>query len=71
MTKQEAIDIAASHAREMGWTWLEPVVCEGNLLWIFFPVYVVRTNVGLRGVNVVIKINATDGTIMGANFLPR
>ena len=71
MTETEAIEIAARHAKQQGWTWLEPVECKLNKRWFSQPVYVIRTNTGNRGCNILMMIDATEGTVTEARFLPR
>ena len=71
MTEQEAIAVAAKYAREQAWTWLEPVECRRKSRWFQKPVFEIRTNASSRGSNIVVTVDAIDGTIVRANFLPR
>jgi hypothetical protein len=71
VTEADAINIAAKYAQEQGWPWLEPVVCRRRKRWFSNGVFVIRTNAGMRGGNVVLTIDATDGKVREAQFLRR
>lgn len=71
MTEADAIDIAVKHAEQQGWPWLEPVECKRQKRWLSNAVYVIRTNAGKRGANVVLTIDAVDGKVKEARFLSR
>jgi hypothetical protein len=71
VTEAEAIEIAFSHAQKQGWTWLQPVHCQLRSRWFGNAVYVIRSSADKRGANVEVTIDAEDGTIKDARFLPR
>ncbi|MBM3273434.1 hypothetical protein FJY94_09435 [Candidatus Kaiserbacteria bacterium] len=71
MTEADAIDIAAKHAEQQGWPWLEPVECIRRKRWFSNAVYVIRTNADKRGANVVLTVDAVDGEVREAQFLKR
>lgn len=64
--------IAEAHklAVERGWTWREPVEVtaaaeRGE------PVWVIRTNLLMRGQNVKIVLRQSDRVVLHAGYLPR
>ncbi len=63
-------EYARNLASERGWPWHEPVEVTGaaeggEAVWI------VRTNVRMRGQNVVIVLRRSDHSLVRAGFLPR
>jgi len=66
----ELIAEAQRLALERGWTWREPVEVtaaaeRGE------PVWVIRTNIRMRGQNVRIVLRQSDRTLVHAGYLPR
>ncbi len=64
------IECARSLAKERGWTWHDPVditaaVHSGE------PVWVLRTNVLMRGQNIRVILRQSDHTVLHAGYLPR
>ena len=71
VTEADAIEIAAKHAKQQGWPWLEPIECKRQEPWFANAVFVIRTNADKRGANVVLTIDALDGEVREARFLSR
>ncbi|HMF98039.1 MAG TPA: hypothetical protein VKE96_27250 [Vicinamibacterales bacterium] len=68
--RDELIEQARRVAEERGWTWREPVdVTEGA--HDGEPVWIVRTNVLMRGVNVRVVVRRSDRAVVHAGYLPR
>lgn len=68
--RQQLIDKARRLAEERGWTWHEPVevsagTYKGELVWI------VRTNVLMRGPSVRVMLRRSDASVVHAGYLPR
>lgn len=73
ISEHEAIEIARRVAAEKGWRWEEPVVARRTrTLFIVGPAeWEVTTNADKRGTNVRVVLNAEDGAVLRAAFLPR
>ena len=73
ISEQEAIEIARRVAAEKGWRWREPVKARRTRTWIFIgrAEWEVRTNAEMRGTNVLVVVDAQDGTVVRAAYLPR
>ena len=69
MNKQQAIELAFSHAKDLGWLWLEPVKCNQTRGKNGKLVNIVRTNDKSRGMNIVIEIDDETGEILDATYL--
>ena len=69
-TRDQLIEQARKLANEREWNWLEPVEvtasAEGGE-----PVWIVLTNVPMRGQNVRIVIRQSDHAVVNAGYLPR
>jgi hypothetical protein len=71
MTKEQAITISAKYAEQQGWPWLQPIECKRAFPWCFKADYLIRSLADHRGQNVVMTIDAVDGTIKNARFVSR
>ena len=71
VSEGRALAIAKEHAEDRQWPWLEPVECKLETGSSPQGIYVIRTNTRGRGCNVVMQVDASDGTITKSNFLPR
>jgi hypothetical protein len=71
VTETDAIQIAAKHAEQQGWPWIEPVECKLRRRWFSCAVYVLRTNADKRGANIVMTIDAENGRVLEARILSR
>lgn len=71
MTEDEAVETARAYARKEGWPWLTPIECRRKSGWFCNSVYVVRTNKGRRGANVIAIIDEVTGDIIESHFLRR
>jgi hypothetical protein len=65
VTRDKAIELARAHCEKEGLPWVEPVVVTER-----WREYVVRTNTEMRGGNVVIKINNSDGRVIRSGVSP-
>jgi hypothetical protein len=68
--RDQLIECARILAKKRGWTWHDPVditaaAHNGE------PVWVVRTNILMRGQNVRVVLRKADHTILQAAYLPR
>ena len=70
MTEEYILEVARRYADQRGWTWLDPVEIRA-VSWASLPAFQVDTNVGNRGLNISIILDAADGSVMHAGFLPR
>lgn len=73
ISEEEAIERARRCAEERGWAWQEPVRVTRSRAFLFFGRvrYEVRTNAEMRGSNARIVVDAEDGAITEAHWLPR
>lgn len=73
LSEQDALARARALAEERGWPWLEPVEVsrERSLVVVGRERWVVTTHVGYRGASARIVMNADDGSIVSAGYLPR
>ena len=73
ISEQDAVATARRLAEERGWRWEEPVhVSRRRSLVLFGRVsYEIRTNADRRGCNVRVVLDADDGTVVEAHWLPR
>lgn len=73
ISEEEAIEIARRVAAEKGWRWQAPVRAHRTRAWIFVgrAEWEVRTNADMRGTNVLVVVDAQDGTVLRAAYLPR
>lgn len=73
ITRDEAIAIARQAAVDRGWRWEEPVSAERGRTWLLFGrhKWEVRTNTQRRGANARFVIDAIDGHLLQAVWLPR
>ncbi len=78
MTEEDAIRIAKEVARENGWTWRGEVNASLHrplrlFAWLFRsrPCWDVTSNVGMRGCNVRVSIDAESGEVIRKAFGPR
>ena len=73
ISEEEAIEIARRVAVEKGWRWQEPVKAHRTRAFIFFgrSEWEVLTNADMRGTNVRVVVDAQDGTVLRAAYLPR
>jgi hypothetical protein len=73
ISEEDAIEIARGVAVEKGWRWREPVRARRTRSWIFIgrAEWEVRTNADMRGTNVRVVVDAQDGTVLQAAYLPR
>ena len=71
MNEKDIVEIAANYAHEHSWPWLEPIEIRRRSRWFRNAVYLIRSNTGRRGSNVVMMIDAVDGAIKRASFLKR
>jgi len=70
---ENAIECARRCAEERGWAWREPVLVTRSRTFVFVGRvrYEVRTNAEMRGSNARIVVDAEDGSIIEAHWLPR
>jgi hypothetical protein len=70
---EEAIERARRCAQERGWVWCEPVRVTQSRAFVLGGRlrYEVRTNAEMRGTNARIVVDAEDGSIIEAHWLPR
>jgi hypothetical protein len=70
---EEAIERARRCAEERGWVWLEPVIVNRSRAFVLVGRvrYEVRTNAEMRGSNARVVVDAEDGSIAEAHWLPR
>ena len=72
---EDAIEHARRCAEERGWAWREPVGVTRSPTFAFLGRvrvrYEVRTNAEMRGRNARIVVDAEDGSIIEAHWLPR
>jgi hypothetical protein len=68
-----AIEIARRVAAEKGWQWRLPVKADrtGPFFFSGRAEWEVRTNANMRGTNVLVVVDAQDGTVLRAAYLPR
>jgi hypothetical protein len=73
ISEEEAIEIARRVAAEKGWRWKEPVKAHRTRAFIFIgrAEWEVLTNADMRGTNVRVVVDAQDGTVLRAAYLPR
>jgi hypothetical protein len=75
--RHAALEVAAEEARrcaeEGGWVWREPVIVKRSRAFVLVGrvCYEVRTNAEMRGSNARIVVDAEDGSIAEAHWLPR
>ncbi len=68
--RDKLIGQARKLADERGWTWREPVEVTSGLER-GDPVWVICTNVLMRGTNVRVVLRKVDFSVVHAGFLPR
>ena len=70
---ENATERARRCAEERGWPWREPIRVTRSCGFVFLGRvrYEVRTNVEMRGSNARIVVDAEDGSIIEAHWLPR
>lgn len=70
---EEAIERARRCVEERGWVWREPVHVTRSRAFVLLGRvrYEVRTNAEMRGSNARIVVDAEDGSITEAHWLPR
>jgi hypothetical protein len=68
--RDQLIERARSLAKEREWVWRDPVEITASA-HRGEPVWVLRTNVLMRGQNVRVVLRRSDHTIMDAGYLPR
>jgi hypothetical protein len=73
ISSEEAIERARRCAEERGWVWREPVIVKRLRAFVLVGRvrYEVRTNAEMRGNNARIVVDAEDGSIAEAHWLPR
>ena len=73
ISEEDALEAARQLAAARGWTWLSPVKVWRSRTFVLFGrrTYRIGTNSGMRGCNVWVTVDAYDGTILEANFIPR
>jgi hypothetical protein len=73
ITSEDAIARARRVADERGWPWQEPVHVARRRAYVFFGgvTYEIRTNATTRGQNARIVVDAEDGSVLEARWLPR
>lgn len=73
ISKEEAIERAREAAVERGWRWEEPISAKLVEAGLFSgrDQWEIRTNSMRRGSNARIVIDATDGSVVAAFWLPR
>ena len=73
ISKADAIERARACAIERGWEWREPIHASRQRLYIFLGrlCYEVRSNVDWLGCNVRVVVDAEDGSVREAYWLPR
>lgn len=71
--REDAIARARAVALERGWPWREPVRVHREFAFVLFGRmrWVVETNAEHRGANVRVVVDAEDGEIVLAAYLPR
>ena len=70
---EDAVARARRVAEERGWPWTEPVHVAPRRAYVLFgrASYEIRTNAAMRGQNARIVIDAEDGSVIEAHWLPR
>ena len=73
ISREEAIERAQKAVEERGWRWQEPVHVNRTRAYFVFGRVTndVRTNADSLGGNARVVIDADDGTVLGAYWLPR
>jgi hypothetical protein len=73
ISEADAILRARDSATERGWEWREPVHVSRQRAYVFFGrlSYEVRSNADSRGCNVRVVVDAEDGSVKEAFWLPR
>jgi hypothetical protein len=73
ISEQQAVERARSIARERGWTWREPVRVTRSRRFVLFgrERWSVRSNANMRGAIVFVVIDAHDGALLHAGYVPR
>lgn len=73
ISEADAIRHARDLARERGWEWREPLRVSRYRPYVFFGrlCYEVRSNADSLGCNVRVVVDAEDGSVKDASWLPR
>lgn len=68
--RDRLIEQARRLASERGWVWNDPVEVDAGLQG-GEPVWVIRTNVSMLGMNVRVVLRQADLALVEAGYLPR
>jgi hypothetical protein len=72
MTREDAVNIAFSVAREESWPWLEPIRASRSRRGLFGPyVWNVWSHDGYRGRNVRVEIMDVSGEVLFKGYIGR
>lgn len=71
VTEDEAIQIAKQTAEVQGWPWVGEVLIDREQLAEGHYAWTIKSNAGALGRNVLVTVDAKDGSVLNRRFWPR